>query len=76
MNEPLDGTLPEDALADPMNFNVTEQVVLEKFEGEAAPENLIERVYITDGVITQRDYVENGTVVQTIVEGGDSNTIN
>lgn len=47
-------------------FNVDEKVVLEKFDGDAVPENLVERVTIDNGVIVLQEFIENGEVVQTV----------
>lgn len=40
-----------------------EQVVLQKFEGEALPENEFERLTVLNGVVTEHNRVENGEVV-------------
>lgn len=51
--------------------NVTEHVVLSKFEGDPVPENEIERVHITNGTIVAVETIENGQVVdKKTVEGG------
>lgn len=42
-----------------------ENVVLEKFEGEALPENLVERLHIEDGEIVKHEFLEDGEVVRT-----------
>lgn len=42
-----------------------EIATLEKFEGEAVPENCIERIVIQNGVITEHQFLENGIVVRT-----------
>ena len=42
---------------------IDEHVVLSKFEGEALPENEIERITIHNGEIVSHDKVENGEVV-------------
>lgn len=39
---------------------VDEQVVLSKFEGEASPENEIERLTISNGTVVSHDKIENG----------------
>lgn len=41
-----------------------ERVVLEKFDGEAAPENLIERLHIVNGEVQKWERIENGEVVE------------
>lgn len=41
-----------------------EEVVLEKFEGTPETGELIERVYITDGVITRHQYFKNGKMIR------------
>lgn len=49
-----------------VNFlDVTENTVLEKFEGEAKPENLFERVHIQDGEIIKIEKFDNGELVST-----------
>jgi hypothetical protein len=48
---------------------VREDMVLEKFEGEPEDGVLLERVYLTDGLITKHEYFENGELVRT-EEGG------
>ena len=50
---------------------VEERVILEKFDGEAKPENLIERVHLLDGEIVQHDFIEDGEVVESRKFGGD-----
>lgn len=50
---------------------IEERVVLEKFDGEAEPDNLIERVHILDGKIVQHDFIEDGEVVESKTFGGD-----
>lgn len=50
---------------------IEERVVLEKFDGEAVPENLIERVHILDGQIVQHDFIEDGKVVESKTFGGE-----
>lgn len=47
------------------NVEIKEVSVLEKFEGEPAPENLIERIHIEDGEIIKRETFENGELVST-----------
>jgi len=46
-------------------FNVKEEVVLEKFEGEPVAENLVQRVYLENGRIIKEEKIENGKVVET-----------
>ena len=43
--------------------NAEELVVLSKFEGDALPENEIERVTILNGEIVEHVKIENGEVV-------------
>lgn len=43
--------------------DVHELVVLEKFEGPAEPENLIERIHIENGEIIKRETYEGGELV-------------
>lgn len=45
--------------------DVKEETVLEKFEGEAKPENLFERIHIEDGEIIKVEKFENGELVST-----------
>lgn len=47
------------------NVEVREETVLEKFEGEAAPENLVERIHIVDGEIIKVEKYENGDLVES-----------
>lgn len=47
------------------NVEVTETIVLSKFDGEPLPENEVERVHIVDGVIIAVEKIENGEVVST-----------
>lgn len=44
---------------------VKEVSVLEKFEGDVAPENLVERIHIEDGVIIKVETFEDGELVST-----------
>lgn len=60
------------SIGDEQNYSIKEEkVVLEKFEGEAAPENLIERVHILNGEIVQHDFIEDGEVVESRKFGGE-----
>lgn len=54
-------------------LEVQEHVVLEKFDGEAAPENLVERLHLLNGKITKWERIENGEVVEEsdTYTGGD-----
>jgi hypothetical protein len=47
------------------NLEVKEVSVLEKFEGEPLPENLIERIHIEDGEIIKVEKFEDGHLVET-----------
>lgn len=47
------------------NVEVKEVSVLEKFEGEPLPENLIERVHIEDGKVIKVDKFKHGDLVST-----------
>jgi hypothetical protein len=47
---------------------VEERGVLEKFEGDPAPENLLERIYLKDGVIIRHEYFENGVLAEAYGE--------
>ena len=49
----------------PTPVEVNEYVVLEKFEGEADPANLIERVHIENGEIIKVEQFENGEMVSS-----------
>jgi hypothetical protein len=44
---------------------VEERLLLEKFDGEPVPENLIERVHVLNGKITKHEFIEQGNVVKT-----------
>jgi sRNA-binding regulator protein Hfq len=44
---------------------VEEHGVLEKFEGEVRPENVVERIYVVNGEIVKQEWLENGEVVRT-----------
>lgn len=46
-------------------FKVKEEAILEKFEGEPLPENLIARIYLEDGKIVKEETIENGEVVDS-----------
>jgi hypothetical protein len=46
---------------------IRESTILEKFEGDPSPENLIERIHIEDGEIIRIDKFENGEPVSTQV---------
>lgn len=52
---------------------VREDAVLEKFEGPIEDGVVVERVYLTDGVMTKHEFLEDGEVVRTI-EGGNNGT--
>jgi len=47
------------------NVVIKEVSVLEKFEGEPAPENLIERIHIEDGEIIKVEKFDNGDLVES-----------
>lgn len=51
---------------------VKEEIVLQKFEGDPIPENLVEKVFILDGVIQKHEFIENGLVVKVVEPGGVS----
>lgn len=40
-----------------------EKIVLSKFDGEALPENEVERVHVHNGIIVAVEKIENGEVV-------------
>jgi len=43
--------------------------VLEKFDGEAKPENLTERLFIEEDEVVKIEYYENGVLKETAVRG-------
>lgn len=54
-----------------------EEVLLEKFDGDIEDGNVVERVYLTDGVMTKHEFLEDGEVVRTVEpEGGEDNRTN
>lgn len=53
-------------------FSVREDVVLEKFEGEPEAGILLERVHLTNGVITKHEYFEAGELVKVEEKEVDS----
>jgi hypothetical protein len=57
-------------------FTVREDIVLEKFEGEPEDGVLLERVHLTDGVITKHEYFEDGELVKVEKKEVDSNGTN
>jgi len=54
-----------DGLNEFENLEIKEVSVLEKFEGEPLPENLIERIHIEDGEIIKVEKFENGDLVES-----------
>lgn len=46
-------------------LDVTESVVLEKFEGAPVVENLIERMHIENGEVVKVEKFENGDLIST-----------
>lgn len=52
---------------------VREDAVLEKFEGEIEDGVLLEKIYLTNGIITKHEFYEDGELVET-VEGGNNGT--
>jgi len=50
---------------------VDEHVLLEKFNGDPADGDVIERIEILNGTIVKREYLENGVVVAT-TDGGEN----
>jgi hypothetical protein len=46
-------------------FKIEERVILEKFEGDPEPENLVERIHLVNGKIVKEEKIENGEVVET-----------
>jgi len=53
-------------MEDDIKVGLKEEVYLSKFDGEAVPENEVERLYIVDGKIVSHEKIENGVVVGTI----------
>jgi hypothetical protein len=52
-------------IGDSESFVIEERVVLSKFEGDARPENEIERVHIVNGEVVLLEKIENGEVVSS-----------
>lgn len=50
-------------MIDTPEVTITENTVLEKFEGAPAPENLVERIHIEDGVIIRVEKFDGGELV-------------
>ena len=50
---------------------IEERVVLEKFDGDAETDNIVERVHILNGEIVQHDFIEDGEVVESKTFGGE-----
>lgn len=46
-----------------VDYNIT--MVLEKFEGDAIPENLVEKIYIEDGSVVKTEHFSEGGLVGT-----------
>lgn len=65
--------MTEQAFPDLSKFKIHEHAVLEKFEGEAHPDNLVERIILEQGEIVRIEKIEGGEVVETLTpeEGGD-----
>jgi hypothetical protein len=52
---------------------IREDVLLEKFDGDPEDGNVVERVYLTDGVMTKHEYLEDGEVVKVVEpQGGET----
>lgn len=49
--------------------DVTEDVVLRKYEGEPLPENEFERLVVKDGLVVEHSQIQDGEVVGPVVEG-------
>jgi hypothetical protein len=58
-------------MEDDNNFDVQEETVLEKFNGEPAPENLAERIYIVNGEIVKLEKFEDGVVTLSLDADGN-----
>lgn len=50
----------------PAAISINEHVVLSKFDGEALPENEVERVTVDDGLVIAHDIIENGQAVGSV----------
>ena len=61
----MDSSMSDTGFGDLEGVEVKEVAVLEKFEGPAEPENLIERIHIEDGEIIKREVFENGELVSS-----------
>lgn len=46
--------------------DIQEEVVLEKYEGEPDPENLVERITLINGEIVKHELLENGVVMKEV----------
>lgn len=51
------------------NVNVDEEVVLSKFEGDALPENEVERLTIKNGLVLSHDQIRHGKPAGPVEEG-------
>jgi hypothetical protein len=66
-----------DSLSETGYVVLKEEVLLEKFDGEPEDGNVVERVYLTDGVLTKHEFLEDGKVVRVVEpEGGEDNRTN
>lgn len=48
---------------------VDESVVLSKFDGDAAPENEVERLTVNNGLVVEHVVIKDGEVVGPVGEG-------
>jgi hypothetical protein len=47
---------------------IEERVVLQKFDGDALPENEVERLTILDGTVVEHDIIQDGEVMGPVEE--------
>lgn len=50
---------------------IKEEIVLQKFDGQPSPENLVEKVYLEDGKIIKHEFFEGGELVDSKEIGGN-----
>lgn len=48
---------------------IDESVVLRKFDGDAHPDNEVERLVINNGIVAEHVIIENGEVVGRVQDG-------
>jgi hypothetical protein len=59
---------------DEEKLEVKEEVVLQKFEGEALPENEFERLTVLNGEVVSHNRIENGEIAGPVEEGNLTGT--